>query len=103
MVNIISSRYMFRSLPMSSSGTIMAMIIMIPPIVGVPFLLFSPCNPRFRMVSPIWCERRRPMMRLPIIIEKNRDNIRVIAALNDMYSNNPAPGRSNSFSKYLKR
>ena len=26
------------------------------------------------------------MMRLPIIIEKNRDNIRVIAALNDMYS-----------------
>ena len=30
-------------------------IIMMPPMVGVPFFCIWPSSPRSRMVSPIWC------------------------------------------------
>ena len=46
----------------------MAMIMMMPPMVGVPVFFICPSSPRSRIISPTWASWRRLMILRPIKI-----------------------------------
>ena len=71
------------------------MMMMIPPIVGVPFLLICPSSPRLRTVSPIWRYCKRSMMRRPMAVAMKSERMSASPERNDTYLNMPAPGKSN--------
>ena len=50
----------------SSTGTTIEMIMMIPPIVGVPFFCIWPSSPRSLIVSPICFLWSQEMIHLPM-------------------------------------
>jgi hypothetical protein len=86
--------YTFDSLPNSSTGTTTARMIIMPPIVGVPFFCNCPSKPRSRMSSPICLRRSMFIMRLPKTMAISSDRIMAAAERNEMYWNIPMPGRS---------
>ena len=87
---------MLSNLVSSSTGTRMEAMMMMPPMVGVPFFCNCPSRPRSRMVSPIWAFCNFLMTLLPIINEMKSDSTMAKAALKDMYWNIPAPGKFSS-------
>ena len=69
--------------------------MIIPPVVGVPYLLIWPSSPRFLTVSPICNICNLSMIRRPIAVEINKDKIKANPERKDTYLNIPAPGKSN--------
>ena len=63
--------------------------------VGVPDFSIWPANPKSLTVSPICCFLKELIIRLPMTIENSREKIKAIEALNEIKSNNPAPGKFN--------
>ena len=59
--------------------------IITPPIVGVPFLAFSPGKLRFLMFSPICFSLKYFIIFFPKIVEIKRARIKLIADLKEMY------------------
>ena len=75
---------MFDRLPISRQGMSVAMIMMMPPMVGVPFLASWPSSPRLRTTSPICIFCRRAMTRWPNTSAITSDSAKDIPALNVM-------------------
>ena len=61
--------YMLLNFENRSTGTIVPIIIIIPPIVGVPFFFFSPLKPSSLTFSPILFFVKILMILLPKKIE----------------------------------
>ena len=67
-------------------------IIMIPPIVGVPFFFDSSLMPSILTFSPILFIVKILIIFLPKKIDIINEKIKANAALNEMYWKSPAPG-----------
>ena len=65
--------------------------IMIPPIVGVPFLSFSPGRFNFLIFSSICFDFKNSIIFFPKIVEITSAKINVNADLKDKYWNRLAP------------
>ena len=63
---------------MRRHGMRVEIMIMIPPMVGVPAFFICPSRPRLRTISPTCMSCRRSMMRLPITVAMKSDKIRAI-------------------------
>ena len=77
--------YMSLNLDNRSTGTIVPIIIIIPPIVGVPFLFVSPLKPRTLTFSPILFFVKILMILFPKKIEIINEKISANEALNEIY------------------
>ncbi len=69
-----NSMYMLPRSPTSRQGTTSEMMMMMPPMVGVPVFFICPSRPRLRTVSPICISCRRLMMRRPMTVDMNSDS-----------------------------
>jgi hypothetical protein len=76
---------MLLNLDNKSTGSIVPIIIMIPPIVGVPFFLLSPFKPSDLTFSPILFIVKILMIFLPKKIEVVNEKISANEALNEIY------------------
>jgi hypothetical protein len=83
--------YIFLKSANKSIGIIVDKMIIIPPIVGVPFLALSPGRSNFLMFSSICLDFKKFIIFLPNIVEMTKANMNVIADLNDKYWNKLAP------------
>jgi UDP-N-acetylmuramyl pentapeptide phosphotransferase/UDP-N-acetylglucosamine-1-phosphate transferase len=92
-LNIINRIYTFPRLANNKVGIKIASIIIMPPIVGVPFLLCSPANPRSRTDSPICLCFRILIIFFPISVETSKDNKTASSTLNVIKPNNALPGK----------
>ena len=73
----------------------MEMMMMIPPIVGVPFFCICPSSPRSRIVSPICFFWSQEIILRPIKTAISMAVTLVSIALKDRKLKSPCPGMSN--------
>ena len=85
---------MFVRLPNSSAGIRIDMMMMIPPIVGVPFFCICPSRPKSRISSPICFFCSFLMILGPAYNATSKAVIRAIRDLKVMYCISPIPGKS---------
>ena len=83
-MNINKIMYMLLNLENKSTGIIVPIMIIIPPIVGVPFFFVSSFKPSILTFSPILFIVRTLMIFLPKKIEIISEKIRANAALNEI-------------------
>ena len=75
---------MFSSRANSSVGITVAAMMMIPPMVGVPFFCNCPSKPRSRTSSPTCLRRRMLISRLPKVMVISSDRSVAIPARNEI-------------------
>ena len=66
-------------------GTNIELIIISPPIVGVPAFSTCPSKPRSLILSPTCFFAKKLMIRFPNINDINKETMTAIAALNEIY------------------
>ena len=94
---------MFLKFDNKMTGIIVAIMIIKPPIVGVPVFSFCSIKPKSLTVSPICFFLRKFIIFFPYFIESVNEKTKANADLNDMYWNKLAPGNWYFNSKYSNK
>ncbi len=79
---------------MSNSGRRMEMMMMTPPMVGVPFFCIWPSSPRLRTSSPTCIRCSRRMILCPNARAISSEIAKVSPARKEMYPSRCFPGKS---------